>query len=252
MQKLYQNKDWLYNIYTIKNLSTVQVSILLKVNDETIRRWLHKFNIPVRSYGLAKHLKYGNHCQLSSEMIKWLNGELLGDGNLYSRSSYSANFRYGSKYFEYCQYVSDTLKCFGIEQSGKINKRYHKDRNCYSYFYQSRRYAELLPIRKQWYPEGKKIIPKDLKLTPLTLRQHYIGDGSLVHPQKAKPYIVLSTCGFSISDVEWLISQLNELGFKATRMSSNNVIHISTYSAKAFLNYIGECLVECYQYKWNY
>ena len=62
----------------------------------------------------------------------------------------------------------------------------------------------------------------------------------------------LSTCGFSISDVEWLISQLNELGFKATRMSSNNVIHISTYSAKAFLNYIGKCPVKCYQYKWNY
>ena len=76
--------------------------------------------------------------------------------------------------------------------------------------------------------------------------------GYLAHPLKRRPYIVLYTCGFSISDVNWLIEQVNSLGFKATKYSSRNSIYISTYSTKDFLNYIGKCPIKCYQYKWNY
>ena len=95
-------------------------------------------------------------------------------------------------------------------------------------------------------------MPRDIKLTPLVCRQWYIGDGCLKHPKNGRPYIELSTCGFSISDVSWLVGELNKLGIKTTRCNSNNIIEISTHSTRAFLNYIGECPVECYKYKWNY
>ena len=198
------------------------------------------------------------HCNLSQEAEEWLNGELLGDGCLQSPNastyfiSRSARFKYGSKYLEYCQYVSDTLKSFGIEQVGKINERYNKDFNCYSYNYSSRCYVELLPIRKRWYPEGKKVIPRDLKLTPLVCRQWYIGDGCLVRKKWNRLSITLSTYNFPIPATEWLVLELNKLGFKATRRPSNNIIHISAYSTQDFLNYIGKCPVNCYQYKWSY
>ena len=94
-------------------------------------------------------------------------------------------------------------------------------------------------------------MPKDIKLTPLTLRQYYIGDGCLAHPQRARPYIILATYGFPISDVEWLVNELNKLDFKATRRNSDNSIHISTFSTQDFLNYIGKCPIECYKYKWR-
>jgi len=201
---------------------------------------------------LTKHLQQANHCNLSQKAINWINGELLGDGCLFSESLYSAKFAYTSKHTEYIKYIADILKTFGIGQIGKIRRYYRKELNCYTYHYQSRYYAELYPIYKKWYPEGKKIVPKDIKLTPLTCRQWYIGDGCLEHPINGNPHIRMGTYGFLIEDVRWLVKQLIELGIKATRLPNNNTINISVYSTEDFLNYIKKCPVKCYQYKWAY
>ena len=144
------------------------------------------------------------------------------------------------------------MEGFGIEQAGRIYKIKIKKQNNIVYSYGSRRYEELYPIYKKWYPEGKKIVPKDIKLTPLTLRQWYIGDGSLRHNKEGRPNICLATYGFRISDVEWLIKELIDLGLKATRLCVSNTIHIWADSTKEFLKYIGRPKVQCYQYKFNY
>ena len=221
-------------------------------------RWvsLYKGNPKsLRCKSCAKHLTQVNHCKLSEEATNWINGELLGDGCLKLKSPkpesiYSARFDYGSKYEEYIRYVSDTLSSFGIEQSGKIGKRHSyncENPDCYTYHYTSRSYVELLTIYKKWYPNGKKIVPRDIRLTPLTCRQWYIGDGNLKGLS-----VRLFTNSFPISDVEWLIKQLISLGFKATRRRYYNIIGISTCSTKEFLDYMGSCPVNCYQYKFNY
>lgn len=232
-------------------MSANQIAKLCGVSQATIWYWIKKFNILARSRGEGLHIRRANHCDLSKRAIEWINGELLGDGSLCSHSPYSAKFAYASKYHEYAKYISDTLKSFGIEQAGKIIKQYHSERDYFSYHYYSLRYVELLSICKHWYPEGKKIVPKDIKLTPITLRQLFIGDGSLINQKDRRRFIRLSTNGFTISDVEWLVKQLNELGFRAVRQPSKNVIRIPSYSTKDFLNYIGNCPVSCYQYKWN-
>ena len=197
------------------------------------------------------HLAKANHCNLSQEAKEWINGELLGDGSIRSHNVWSAQFRYGSKYLEYCRYVKEILAFFEIA-GGNIYKQYHKIFNCYSYHYDSFCYVELLPIKKQWYPNNKKIVPKDIELTPLTCRQWYIGDGMLAHFKKKRPCIILFTYAFSIDDIEWLVEELNKLGFKTVRQPSCNRIHISAYSTQNFLNYIGKCPVNCYKYKWDY
>ena len=250
--RLYQDKDWLEEKYWKSKLSTTRIARLCDCDYKTIWNWLVKFDISRRSIGEGSHLAQANHCNLSQKAIDWINGELLGDGYLWSRNSHSANFQYTSKYREYIQYISDTLKSFGIEQAGEIRKYYRQDWDCSIYKYQSRSYVELLPIFKQWYPEPKrkKIIPKDITLTSLTLRQFYIGDGCLIHKKK-RPCISLATCGFTIEDVEWLIKQLIKLGFKTKRWA-NNAIGISTYSTKEFLDYIGSSPIKCYDYKWDY
>jgi len=248
----YKNKDWLINKYSREKLSMNQIAKLSGISDGTIKYFMKKYNISHRSQSEANHLARGNHCELSPKAIKWINGELLGDGCLCSQSAYSARFSYGSKYFEYCQYVSNILKSFGVKQTGNIREQYYKEYNSYVYYYTSLSYVELLPIYKQWYPNGKKIIPKNIKLTPLTMRQWYIGDGYLKHPKNGRPTIELATCGFLISDVNWLIRRLSDLGFKATRWITNNTINISTKSTKEFLDYIGDCPINCYKYKFNY
>lgn len=217
--------------------------------------WLKKFNILRRSNAEAVHVRKVNYCNLTKEAFEWLNGELLGDASLNSRSPFSARLSYTSKYLEYCEYVSNTLALYGIEQTGNINKRTINDKRCkgefYSYTYTSLRYEELYPLYKRWYPEGKKIVPKNIKLIPLTIRQWYIGDGCLIHTKKGNPYITLATNAFIISDVEWLKEQLIKIGFKVIRQPSN-ILRISSYSIMNFLNYIGKCPVRCYQYKFDY
>lgn len=252
MNKLYRNKEWLYHQYCENKLLQKDIAKICRVYHLTIKRWLVRLNITLRSMGENNHLKAVKHCQLSSKAIEWIDGELLGDAGLTEHTSYSARLGYGSKYREYIDYISKTLNSFGILQSGKI----YKNKGGFGdvvYLYHSCYYEELLPINKSWYPQGKKIVPRNIKLTPLTCRHWYLGDGSLCYPpsKKCNPYITMCTNGFSISDVKWLIKQLVDLGFKATRQSHNNTIRISTYSTQDFLKYIGKCPVECYRYKWG-
>lgn len=229
-----------------------QIAKICNVNCGTIRYWLIKFRISTRSLSYGEHLIQANHCNLSQRAIGWINGELLGDGSLYSQSPYSAGIRYTSKHQDYLKYFSKVLNPFGIKQSGRIYKEFNNIFNKYSYRYRSCAYVELLPIYKKWYPKDKKIVPRDLKLTPSTCRQWYIGDRNLYKTKKGKiPFVRLSTNNFPISDVNWLVKQLIKLGFKAKRQISNT-IYLSTYSTKDFLDYIGECPVKCYEYKFEY
>lgn len=247
----YKSKKWLYNKYIKEKLSTYQIAPLCDVSYQTIRRWLIRHDIPTRSSSESIHTALANYCNLSQEAIEWINGELLGDGNLVSRSHYSARFQYSSKHQEYIEYVRDTLNSFGIEQVGKIKKQklYYRDKSYYFYGYTSRDYVELLPICRQWYPNGKKTIPKNIILTSITLRQHYIGDGTLSKKDKS---ITLYTNNFPVEDVKQLTIQINKLGFEAVRHLCNNAIRILVSSTKEFLNYIGKCPVECYKYKWKW
>lgn len=250
----YRNKEWLKDRYIKDRLSDPEIGKLCRVYQGTIGRWRKKFNIVARLRAEVSHLAKGNHCNLSQEAIDWINGELLGDGCLGSKSpNYSAQVHYGSKYLDYINYVRGKLKSFGILQMGNTSKTTVEKMNCSYYSYSSLCYEELLLLRKKWYPNNKKIIPRDLELTPVTIRQWYIGDGCLNRPKRkgSKPYITLLTCGFPTSDVLWLVKELIKLSFKTTWQKHNNSIYISTKSVKDFLTYIGPCPVERYQSKWN-
>lgn len=190
-----------------------------------------------------------NSVTLYPHILDWLCGELLGDGCLRSNSTSSAKFQYSSKYMEYAWYIARTLDSYGIKQSGKIYKNLCKWGVGYSY--QSRAYSELRTLYDLWYPKGKKIVPEGLMLTPITCRQWYIGDGCLDRTQGKNPYITIATQAFPTSDVDRLVGQLINVGVNATRQSARNNVYVRRGSVKRFLDYIGQCPVACYKYKWD-
>lgn len=252
MEKLYKNKDWLENQYCEQQKSVNQIGREYNINHQTILNWMKRFNISSRSRPEFTHLSQANHCILSQEAIEFLNGELLGDAYMQG-NDWSGRIGYTSKYEEYIEYISKIFKKFGIEQSGKIIKRINKQHGAISYSFTTKSYSELKSIYDKWYPEPerKKIIPKDIKLTPVTCRQWYIGDGCLEHRKKRSSQIILATCGFSVSDVNFLIKLLHNIGIKAGRKPSSNTIRISANPTIDFLNYIGKYPMKCYQYKWE-
>lgn len=199
-----------------------------------------------------------NHVNLSKDLLEFLNGELLGDGNLSKIQNKelvtSARYNHGSKYREYLRWLNDKLVGFGVKQSGKIVERYGfapKSKRAYwSYRYASKSYVELANLYLKWYPNGKKIVPKDIKLTPVTVRQWYIGDG---HFGKGNSYhLEIATCGFTSSDVEFLVNKLKGINIDCHRTNDNRIF-IGISSINVFFDYIGNCpreIKDIYGYKW--
>lgn len=73
-------------------------------------------------------------------------------------------------------------------------------------------YVELQAERKRWYPGGKKVVPRDLLLTPMSVAHWFCGDGT------SSPEGSLSFCtnGFLPEDVEFLVQCLQrDLGVHA-------------------------------------
>lgn len=249
-RKVNFSKKWLSKEYLEKKKSATQIGIDLNLCHQTILNWLKKYNIPRRSLSESFHLRQVNHCNLSQKAIEWLNGELLGDGYMRG-NNWSGQFGYTSKHREYIEYVVRMLNRFGLKTNGTIRKRINKQHGAISYSCVSLSYKELKPFYDYWYPDGKKHIPKDLPLTPLTLRQEFIGDGGLVKQKGKTTRILLSTNGFFIPEVERLVKRLNEKGFLCYRRKASNQIAFSSCITEKFIDYIGKCPVECYQYKWR-
>jgi len=248
-EPFFKDQSELYDLYVVRGLSMKEIGRMFETSHVTVGRNLKRMGIPVRSLS-ERYNK--NHVILSSDAIEFISGELLGDMFLSGRSSLASSIQYSSKFREYILFLRDTLRGFGIEDTDKIREYQDHRYGTFIYRYSSRSYPELLEIRKWFYPDGIKVIPTGMKLTPTLLRQWYIGDGTLARSPKPyeKPYMKIAACAFQSDDVAKAVEKINNLGIIA-RHHAGNIIYISPKSARDFLNYIGPSPVECYQYKWG-
>lgn len=133
-------------------------------------------------------------CNLSDEFMEHLNGLLLGDGYFSNRnkSKHSCQFILTNVNPSYIFEISRLLANENIDHIVKIRDKQggfegsRKSSSLYTKFYVT--FAEL---ERKWYGQRSdgthfKVVPNDLKLTPNTLLQWYIGDGYLVN-LKGKP-----------------------------------------------------------------
>lgn len=253
--RFYLDRRWLLDKYWGDELSLGEIATQCYVDKSQPHYWMRKFNIPMRSMSYSSHLarrKTRRSVKITSILEQFIAGELLGDMCVFPNSSYTAHIAYASKYKEYVVWLSNFLNGYNFKQAGVIRPYVHE--NCVTYQYESCASEYLMTVRKKWYPNGIKIVPRDIELTPLVCRQFYIGDGCLHHSRTSNrsDSCGLATCGFTKEDVLFLVDKLNKLGFSCKRQDRSNKIGIATTSTKAFLDYITPCPIECYQYKWDY
>lgn len=164
-----------------------------------------------RSKKLLKKVK-------NNEMI---NGLLLSDATLRrveknQNSDFAVSQTGERRKFLYV--IQEHLKKLGF--STRINKNRHKIHKTWQYKIETRKHVVWTELRKLWYPDGYKIVPNSLKLTPKTLAWLYMGDGS-ADPKGGKSVekydITLATQGFKKEYTELIIRKLHDLGLTNAR-----------------------------------
>ena len=191
---------------------------------------------------------------LSKDIEDYLVGDILSDAHI-SRPIGNGNsqLQWGVKHKEYAEYLAGIYNKeyfkINIESRKHYNKKY---RRWYSgWKINSGRNITFTELRVKWYPKRKKIIPEDLILTSKTCLHWYLGDGCL---HKKECSITLHTNGFAKKDVNFLIKKLKKIEIKSTKnkQGKNFIIRISRIEARKFLDYIGQCPISCYDYKWDW
>jgi hypothetical protein len=181
-----------------------------------------------------------NFCNLSDIEKQILDGIILGDGCLSETSRISSRLTFGFKFKETVEDIYKALPSlkFSAPWQSKISKCWHSKSSFYS---------DLLDENKRWYINRKKIVPKDIVLSPVLCYWWYIGDGYITN---GNTYIC--TDCFTKKEVIMLIEKINDLGFKCA-ITSKNRIRFFKEDSLNFLNWLkcNNTIHNQYKYKWE-
>lgn len=192
---------------------------------------------------------------------------IIGDGTLdyYKNISARLQIRHKLAHKDYCTWIIQKTESFlqwstpveldvsGIIEGRKISGKQISIR--------TKCMKPLYKYRERWYPFGKKVIPKDFILTPISLAILYMDDGTLGIGKDSQNYIQrniqLNTQSFSYEDNYRLLEMVKGFDIKCSiqelsRRKDNFIIAISgTKQVTAFINVVKKIVeeVNCMKYK---
>jgi hypothetical protein len=111
----------------------------------------------------------------------------------------------------------------------------------------TRYYVFLTEQRRRWYPNGTKCIPKDVRLTPVSIAHWYFGDGCV----GCKGYHAkFCTDAFPSNDVDILMERLHDtFGWEPVREQRNRILLCKMADRANLLEMIKDRTPECFRYK---
>lgn len=181
-----------------------------------------------------------------------LNGLLLGDGSipnnnrLYPRLSVTRQL----KDKEYLYWQFNNLKDFyGTEP--KYFRSYHARAQKYYEGYSCRTKSGKVfkEYRDKWYNKsGKKIVPRDLSITPYTLLVWFLDDGCIIKKSDNNLSVKFSTDSFKKSDVIFLQKLLNktyDTQLKVYKNGNGFILKGSTNSVRKLIAVIDPIFLKC-------
>ena len=183
--------------------------------------------------------------RLTAIQDELLVGSLLGDGCLYRRKVthhpyFSIQRCIRDK--DYLLWEAEILNPFVV----RISKGEYDDArtgNTYKHIKLcTHRTAVFETYYNSWYPNGKKVVPNNLNLTPLSLAIWFADDGNVRTQNSPWRFLLkLSTHGFLLQDTERLCAMLSlRYGeyFGITREGSAGIIYTFDNGSRAFLHEI--------------
>lgn len=204
---------------------------------------------------------------LTQHQKEIIEGCIISDACL-DRQSVNSNSRFRLTSINY-EFIEDLKKNLYTDLQGHVSIRpahtytystgkTHSAKE--SYTYSTRNHEYLTSIYDKWYVDKKKIIPRDLEITPTMLRYWIFGDGS-VHVQKKYTNTIsfrLHTNDFLYEDVQFLQDKLKEKGFefaaykrKYSQPDKGYVMYLNkSKQVIELLKYVGDPIA-CFSYKWR-
>lgn len=248
-------KKYLVLEYIIKKKGIVNLAKELKIDWGTIRRYLKKYKIPIRSDREQININHpSKEFEINKNIKSFIEGLLLGDASIPKRKDgiKPRSLTQGCKYRGYLEYIKQRFSQAGIECSPILSRWIKdervKDKGYIQHFLQTRRYKTFEVFREKWYPQDKKIIPRDLEITPDFLLQSYLGDGNFYRE------IRLCLNAFTKEDILFLgelITKKLNIYPRLIKDGDKYELAIKKSDTDKFLNYVGDCPVKCYEYKWK-
>lgn len=263
-----------------KYYSLEEIAKIVNSSRYLIKKELVKNGIEIRTHGDT--ISHRNQFILTPYINDVIIGELLGDGSIYPSGTTSGGFTYSTSRKKYLEWLY--LQIFkksgidimneGIKESIiKPKKGFSQINDSISYKARTLSYLQFGEFRKKWYPDGEKIVPDDINITPTILLHWYLGDGSIHkkighHKTRGKyayiyKYVRFHTNGFSYDQCQMLTNKLNDLGFDfgVKKHNSRGMISYqlglnkpSIYNQK-FFDFMGDCpdfIKDIYDYKWDW
>jgi transposase len=226
----------LYN----QGLNYKEIADILLVSDSAIQNYASSLNLTPNTYN--KDVPTYTQQQI-------IIGSLLGDMSLKMPKDSihaSGDFAHSLKQENYCKYIESELSNFCSKGFYKsyIDKRTNKRYDQYYVYMKASEY--LTTLYYKFYPNGKKIVPKDLlySLDGLGLAIWFMDDG-----YKSDSTYHLSTNCFSVEDLKVII-EFFKIKFNITATyNKSHVIRIASKSANIFKNLIKDFIHEDCLYK---
>ena len=233
----------LESLYCADKMSSLAIAQKYRVTKAAVRHKLKRHEINLRSMSESQTL-IANYISLTSSALAFIDGLLLGDGCIFpSPRGLSAQYKHSDKNPDYIVWLANQLSDMGIEIETRDYPKVSK--------LASKWYRDFMIIRERWYPLGKKQVPPDIKLEPVTLMNWYIGDGNYHIPAgDGGGEQVTIAMQYDELGKNLLRTKLYELGIATT--SYKDCIYFRSSSRQHFFTYmikVNITIPECYKYK---
>lgn len=234
--------------------STYQVAKELGMSYVTVLDWVRKTGtVRTKSEGLflGKNGFPQPKGPLPEELLPTLDGMMLGDlGLRLPRGVINTRAQWDGKYLQTAEAIKRELPLPGGWSPPKKVIRTVRGKEYIGYYIHSHCLPMLNEHRQRWYPEGIKVVPRDIILEPDIMYWEYVMDGSL---DKSDGRVTFCTNGFTWEDVEFLCSllPLKDWEPRIHNCYGKPMISIPRCYVPKLLAYIGPCHNPEYAYKWR-
>lgn len=184
--------------------------------------------------------------QFTTKQYEFFDGMLTGDASVVKRKSRNTNcvFSIASSHKDFVDYIKYYLDLNTTVCNYSVYEKRHN--TWHEEFRISKSNILFTNERIRWYPKDLKIIPNDFRFSPISMLALYLSDGCA-----SGNSMIISLDDFDADNIENTIG----LGFKNIDIKytirKNKKLYISRKSSLDFLNYIGLCTVDSYNYKWT-